>query len=72
MIWPKKNSKLSGKTMKAMLIVRQNCDMYCDKFYVKIVCTILKFVSQNIKYAHLKNIFGIGVDKPVVGLNLQN
>ena len=32
-MWTKEKSRLSVETTNAMLIVRQNNDMECDKFY---------------------------------------
>ena len=36
-MWTKEKSRLSVETMKAMLIVRENNDMECDKFYHKVL-----------------------------------
>ena len=33
-VWTKEKSRLSAGTMKAMLLVRQNYDIECDKFYM--------------------------------------
>jgi hypothetical protein len=36
-MWSKEKSKLSVETMRATLIVRQNCVMECEKFYDKVL-----------------------------------
>jgi hypothetical protein len=34
-MWSKEKSRLSVETMRATLVVRQNCVMECEKFYDK-------------------------------------
>jgi hypothetical protein len=36
-MWCTEKSRLSVESMRAMLIVRQNCNMECDKFYDKVL-----------------------------------
>jgi hypothetical protein len=35
-LWSKEKSRSSVETMRATLVVRQNCVMECDKFYDKV------------------------------------
>jgi hypothetical protein len=36
-MWSKEKSRLSVETIRAMLLVRQNCVMECEKFYNKVL-----------------------------------
>ena len=36
-MWSKEKSRLSDETMRVMLVVRQNCDMECEKFCDKVL-----------------------------------
>ena len=51
-MWTKDKSRLSVETMKAMLIVRQNNDMKCDKFYHKVLkdVNMLRKIASSEKY----------------------
>jgi hypothetical protein len=51
-IWTKEKSRLSIETLRAMLIVRLNCDMECAKFYGMILKdhNLLRKVSSSEKY----------------------
>ena len=51
-MWTKEKSRLSVETMKAMLIVRQNNDMECDKFYHKVLKNVnmLRKIASSEKY----------------------
>ena len=51
-MWTKKKSRLTVETMKAMLIVRQNKNMECDKFYHKVLkdVNVLQKIASSEKY----------------------
>ena len=51
-MWTKEKSRLSVETMKAMLIVRQNNDMECDKFYHKVLKNVnmVRKIASSEKY----------------------
>ena len=53
-MWTKEKSRLSVETMKAMLIVRQNNDMECDKFYHKVLKDVNTVCCE--RSLHQKNI----------------
>ena len=55
-MWSKEKSRLSVETMKAMLIVKQNCAMDCDKFYDKVLKdrNLLREISSSQKYSWYK------------------
>ena len=36
-MWSKEKSRLIVETMRAMLVVKQNCVMECEKFYDKVL-----------------------------------
>jgi hypothetical protein len=51
-MWCTEKSRLSVESMRAMLIVRQNCNVQCDKFYDKVLKdrNLLRKVSASEKY----------------------
>jgi hypothetical protein len=54
-MWSTEKSRLSVETINAMLVVRQNCVMECEKFYDK----VLKDRICCIRLLHQRNIYGM-------------
>lgn len=52
-MWTKEKSNLNVETMKAMLVIRQNFDIKCDKFYEIVLKdqTLLRHINSSSKYA---------------------
>lgn len=52
-MWSKEKSRLSVETMRAMLVIRQNCVMECEKFYDKVSKdrNLLRKITSSEKYS---------------------
>jgi hypothetical protein len=52
-MWAKEESRLSVETIRAVLVVRQNCVMECEKFYDKVLNdrNLLRKITSLEKYS---------------------